>query len=335
MQQYDTTLPLLSFKSQYFINYNDFYDTSLEYRIGMIANKLKQMVYDYGYGIVINLPIDQFKTFAAVSALALKEEMTYTGGNNARENIGSGALSVGTEPPHVDVAPHNEMSYWTEYPEYILFCCENAPKGKGPTVISDNKLVTNDLLKTSLGKKFLDLGVTYVRNFHDACSNKSIPSLRSWQEAFGYQSKAEVKSLCENKGWEYSFSSKGNLKIIYTLPAFEFDPELKRNIFFTTSGCHGRSFKDWEPFNQLDLMDCPYHLLFGDGSEISDSELILLDKIFAKYSLPIYCEAGMLAMLHNRKFTHARPPFVPDPVQKRVIGVKFGNRVERFGQVNF
>ena len=302
--------------------------------ISNLGRSIKDDLTKLGVSIIHGFPMDGFDLYNELAQLIITKPMTYTGGNNSREDIGAGALSVGTEPPEVDVAAHNEMSYWYQYPEVIMFGCKQSPNGRGPTVIANNYEVTKDILSTTMGQKFKTLGVKYIRNFYDQnakeeCRNR--PSLRSWQDAFSCESKTEMTKICQDKQWDYQFSTNDDLTIAYKMRAFEFDPALNENLFFVTIGCHGCSFDHWAPFNKLENGQRPYHITFGDDTELTSEDIVIFQKILDKHSIPIFWETGKILVLDNRRYTHARPPFRPDPDKPRVIGVKIGNPVDRSG----
>jgi len=50
--------------------------------------------------------------------------------------------------------------------------------------------------------------------------------------------------------------------------------------------------------------------MYADGSEFSAKDLQTMDRIFARYSIPIHWQPGDIAVLDNITWTHARPPFV-------------------------
>lgn len=293
--------------------------------------EIKDSFRKYGYVIIKNIDTREFSEFSYLSSLFFDKGMDYFGGTNSRENLGNGVLSVGTEPPSVPVDAHNEMSYWNTYPEIIMFACKSCPPNTGATVIADNHAVSRDILKTAVGKKFQKFGVNYIRNFTDHNSCGKNPGLKSWQQTFGYEDKDSLISYLNRAGIHHEFSADGGLRVSYQLPAYEYDPIVQTNLLFVSTGNHGRAFDLWAPFNQLENKARPYHLQYGDGSELSRQDLEDIDAIFSLYSMPINWLPSMAAIIDNRRFTHARPVFTPNPSIPRELGVQIGNQVSRIG----
>ena len=91
----------------------------------------------------------------------------------------------------------------------------------------------------------------------------------------------------------------------------------------------GRAFDNWWPFNRLPNDQRPYHVTYADGSEFSDQDLLTLDQVFARYSIPIHWQPGDIAILENIAWTHARPAFELGAGEKRSISVLVSCPVER------
>ncbi|NRA45482.1 MAG: TauD/TfdA family dioxygenase [Oligoflexales bacterium] len=303
--------------------------------ISNLSRKITGDLISHGVSIVHSFPMNDFTKFNELAQSVITYPMNYKGGTNSREDLGGGTLSVGTEPPDVDVPAHNEMSYWHRYPEIIMFGCKQCPDGKGPTVIANNLDITKDILSTSVGRKFKEQGVKFIRNFYNEDSKQhghSETCLRSWQQAFGCSNKSAMIKLCEKENWGYSFTEKDDITISYKLPAFEFDPALNENLFFVPIGCHGYAFDHWAPYNSLENHRRPYHLTYGDGSELSTDDINTIEQINDAHGIPIFWENGKILIVDNRRYTHARPPYKADPMKPREIGVRIGNPIERYGQ---
>lgn len=263
--------------------------------------------------------------------------MDYQGGTNVRQNKGNDVLSVGTEPPWANVATHNEMSYAYTYPERFVIGCKSAPHGIAPTVVGDNVLMTELLLELPLGKKLQSLGVRYIRNFYDATSAPNNSHLfSSWQNVFNTEDPDEIAERAQSRlsgdqSCNLCWQADGGLRLTYNAPAFEYDPTLKQNLCFVSIGNHGYWFRQWPPFNTMPNIERPFHLQFGDGSEFTETELEQMAKIGNASSFPIYWVPGRIALLDNRRFTHARPKYTLPEGAKRELGVVLLNPVKRLG----
>lgn len=264
--------------------------------------------------------------------------MDYIGGTNDRANQGEGVLNVGTEPPWANVAAHNEMSYSNVYPELFIIGCKSAPKIGGCTVIADNQLITKALLQTEFGEKLRLLGVRYIRNFHDAQTpNVNGASFTSWQQVFGTNDREEAVARAKvilggDQICEVETTMHGGLRMMYNAPAYEYDPETQIDMLFMSVGNHGYWFRQWPPYNEVPHIDRPFHMQFGDGSEFTEADLSLFAKITNEYGYPIQWGPEKIAILKNRRFTHARPPYQLAEGEKRELGVVLMNSTPRAGQ---
>ena len=256
-------------------------------------------------------------------------KMEYKYGTGFRLPMGSGVLSVGTEPPNTPVDPHNEMAYWRYYPKKILFGCEAIPSRGADTVIADNQGVTDELLPTETGQKILDIGIRYVRNFSDRDRPEGIPSMKHWQEAFGFEDWEALVAYCNELGWSLLRRDDGSVQISYPEQGYEYDPVSGRDLLFTSLTRLGRAFDDWPPYNDLPGEQRPYHLTFADGSDFNEHDLATLDEIFARHSVPIKWQPGDIAVLENIAWTHARPPYELGEGEERRIGVLVSEPVDR------
>ena len=255
--------------------------------------------------------------------------MKYRYGTGFRAPMGSGVLSVGTEPPFTHVDPHNEMAYWRYYPKKILFGCEAIPARGADTVIADNRRVTGDLLPTETGRKILEIGIRYLRNFSDRDRSGGIPSMKHWQDAFAFEDLNELMAYCDELGWSLLRRDDGSVQISYAEQGYEYDPVSGRDLLFTSMARLGRAFDNWPPYNELPGEQRPYHLTFADGSDFGEDDLATLDEIFARYSIPIAWQPGDIAVLDNIAWTHARPTYELGEGEERRIGVLVSEPVDR------
>ena len=256
-------------------------------------------------------------------------QMEYKYGTGFRHPMGGGVLSVGTEPPHSPVEPHNEMAYWTFYPKKVLFGCEKIPSRGGETVIADNLRVTEDMLATEVGQKILDKGIRYVRNFSDRDRPDCIPSMKHWQDNFGIETRSELEACCAEMNWKLLQRDDGSVQISYPEQGYEYDPVSGTDLLFTSMTRLARCFDDWPPFDKLPSEQRPYHLTYADGSDFSASDIATMEKIYARYSIPITWRPGDIAVLDNIAWTHARPPYELKQGEERRIGLLVSEPVDR------
>lgn len=297
----------------------------------------QEMLLLQGAVILDNTGIEQVSDLRRICA-PFGEMMDYLGGTNDRADKGNGVLNVGTEPPHANVSAHNEMSYSNIYPEIFVIGCKSAPAIGGQTVIADNHLITQALLKTPFGEKLRVLGVRYIRNFHDAENPPaSGASFTSWQQVFGTDDKEEAISRAKlvlggDRICNVETPANGGLRIAYNAPAYEYDAETQTDLCFMSIGNHGYWFRQWPPFNDAPHIERPWHMQFGDGTEFTEDDLALFARISNEYGYPVQWTPGKIAVLKNRRFTHARPPYTLPEGSTREMGVLLMNPASRAGQ---
>ena len=190
-----------------------------------------------------------------------------------------------------------------------------------------------------LGEKLRDKGLRYIRNFDNASAHaENRTAFSSWQDAFVTDDREEVlrhanARLGGERGCTLEWLENGALRLSYYAPAYEYDAVLQRNLCFTSIGNHGYRFRQWVPFNKLPNIELPFHLQFGDGTEFSESELEQMVMVANASSFPLYWAPGTIALLDNRRFTHARPQFELSAGETRQLGVVLMNPVERRGLI--
>lgn len=293
----------------------------------------KDLLKENGVVLLDNVPLHKKSDLSSL-ADAFGVGMDYVGGTNKRDRS-SNILNVGSEPPFVNVAFHNEMSYSHWYPETFIIGCIKAPSTGGETVIGDNEKFTLDLQKTSLGRKLEDNGLIYIRNFHDQ-NNPIQTSMVSWQEVFGTENREEAADKARNvlaggEKFHIDWRENGGMRISYKAPAFEYDPTTNMNLCFASIGNSGYWFRQWSPFNMVENEDRPFHMLFGDGTEFSEHELDQMVRLMSRHSIPIKWKPGRVAVLDNRRWTHARPPYELLPGEEREMGVALLGPTARSG----
>lgn len=295
-----------------------------------LVSSIKHSLKTIGAVMVEHLPYDGPSDFGILADLVITRPMSYKEGNNSRKDLGEGVLTVGTEPAHLDIMAHNEMSYLDNYPQYIAFGCMSCPEGKGSTNIANNVLITDAIMGTSLDNQLREKGISYMRTFSSK-DHLDFPSLRHWQDIFGVDSEDEARQAAKAQGWSCQFGPKGEMQIAYQRPAFEYVSDVGRNLLFASLVNHGSFYDQWSPYNQVELQKRPSHMAFGDGSPFSEQDLSTFKDIMTRFEQPVFWKKGAAVFLDNRRWTHARPAFDLKPSEKRRIIVKIGNPLERIG----
>ena len=157
---------------------------------------------------------------------------TYIPGIAPRKEFKKGNSFVFTSteaPPHLPILPHNEMTYWPQAPDLIMFHCkmiESAPgSGSGETVIYDTSKAAA-ALEPALLKK-LALGSVFQRFYPGRFNPQwdiadSVAGGSCWQNAFATTNALEVESICKKNGvsfeWQHSSGNPPSLITRVLLP---------------------------------------------------------------------------------------------------------------------
>ena len=290
---------------------------------------IKTCFFEKGAVILINTGLKDLTHLKQWGSILIDNFMEYAGGNGPRKQLADSVYSVDGEPSSIYVHHHHEMSYLPHIPQCIVFGCTSIPNQGGETIIADNSAVTDELLKTELGQKLKEKGISYIRNLSDA--NKVTKTVhKTWQETFFLDSRQQMEDFAQHEAWTLKWKEDG-LQISYFAEAFEYNETLKKNMLMTSLCHHGMYFDEWLPFSKLAIEKRPFHMTYGDGEDFSDQEIDYFVRIFDNYSLPIFWQPGWVAIINNERWTHARPPYILKKNETRTIGLLLGNIKKRLG----
>jgi len=251
--------------------------------------------------------------------------MTYFGGTNYRQDIGGKVLNTGSEPAHLDLAQHNEMSYLNKFPGIIAFCGIKPSNVGGHTSISDNRKVTKNLPK-NMYERFDKEGVKYVRNFSSAefITEESEYFYKDWQSTFG-SDKTKVELTLKELENSWSWGENNKLKVWYVGKAFTNHPITGEKLFFNPSFSCSVWLNDWHPFNKLPYEEQPFPPYWGNGDKFSEEELNILKSLYDNETISEPYEEGDIIVLDNILYCHGRTKYSGE----RIVGVFFGNPTVR------
>lgn len=288
---------------------------------------LSALLLEHGQILLRNAPFDNADEFDQLFQSWLSP-MRYLHGTNEREELSQNILSVGTEPPHLLLRPHNEMAYADAWPRLILFACMVPTESSGVTMTTNNREVTR-ALSARLRDKFKQLGVMYIRRYTDETRVPAGSVFRKhWQSAFYTDNKSMVEEQCRRLGYSFEWEEEtGALITRYLRPAFVEHPITGEELFFTSLLSTNLWFDEWEPWASLPRDKRPEVVNWGDGSSISEEDLQELQSIYDRYTTAVPWQKHDIKILENMLTAHGRTPY--DPAAERVIFVSMGNRVSR------
>jgi len=266
-------------------------------------------------------------------------------GGSSRQTIGdspflnvSGALA-GT-PSFLENRLHTEMAYAASLPRWLAFCLVKQSKSPALTLLGDSASMGREL-SASLVEKFLSLGVVYVRQFHDE-SERGVDAFffDSWQKAF----RAETAEAAVETASKNALVEKGGyVRLRSTLERHRDGRRLTLRtwapVFHEMEGeglvwsgavlnRHGTKFDGHPVFGQVENCERPNHVVWGDGSEMSENELEELRRATERCTRRIELTDGDVMIVDNLRLQHGRSKFEGGQ-GGRLMGVMILGSVQR------
>jgi len=308
-----------------------------------LVERMEEMFHDQGVVRLTNTGLAKVEDMKRYANVVVKEQMRYEGGANPREGIIANVYEVGA-PHDAWLHYHHEMAYNQHSMKNIAFCSVKAPWGKGDTYLSENVFVTEELMKTDLGRKLKDYGVNYIRCLTDreAYEGQGWKDGRAvynhWQLSFGADDADEAVAKAHECGLETEWcrdplleESGRYLKTIMRADAFEFCPSLGRNLLFSSIADHNMWFDTWKGVSGVPPEKRPLQMTFGDGSPISTEEIRQWVSLYDRGGIRVRWQTGDIVAFCNYRFAHGRPAFDLRMWEERTIGVMLGEKFQRVG----
>jgi hypothetical protein len=119
------------------------------------------------------------------------------------------------------------------------------------------------------------------------------------------------------------------LKTRYYISAFEYFPQLDRNVLYSSIADDGMWFDTWPRVMHLPYDERPLKLTFGDGTEMTRAEKQQFVNVYDDFGIPIRWNVGDIAIVCNYRFAHGRPSVLLESGEERELGVLIGEAYER------
>lgn len=300
-----------------------------------LATTARATYHDTGLVHLTNTGLTDYADMRQLAMSVLRTEMDYEGGANPRGRIEPNVFEVGA-PLTAWLHYHHEMAYVDESPTALAFLAGAAVPGRGATFVSDNLRATDALMATELGAKLRDLGICYHRNLTDEqafIDREPIGVYNHWQRSFGTSDPREAEARAQAKGLITSWGDDRLLETRYYTSAFEYFPQLDRNVLFASVADHWMWFDAWPQVAHLPPEQRPLRLTFGDDSEFSLDELRQFVQVYDQFGTPIDWRVGDVAIICNYRFAHGRPGIELAPGENRELGVLLGDSFDRVGDL--
>ena len=231
---------------------------------------------------------------------------------------------------------HHEMAYIGRSTTMLGFLCHKALPDRGHTFVSDSLRATDAILETEFGQKLKRLGICYHRNLTDREAFRGTDQIgvyNHWQKSMMTDDPDEAIAMARSRGLEAEWGPNRLLKTRYYVSAFEYFPQLDRNVLYSSVADDGMWFDSWPKVMHLPYDERPLKLTFGDDTEMTREEKQLFVDVYDRFGIPIPWSVGDIAIVCNFRFAHGRPDIHLEDGESRELGVVIGESFDRVGDL--
>lgn len=244
--------------------------------------------------------------FQEAAGRILSRPAKYIQGATPRSELAANIYTSTEFPKDQEISLHNELSYVSNPPQKIIFCCLQAAEHGGQTQIADMYSVYKNLDKRILDT-FDRLGGWMLR--------------RSYQQGFG---PSIFKSFnLETIDEVVAFAQQENINVKWiddhyrseqVNPVIKIHPKNNVPVWFNhVVFWHSASLCPKVKAKMLEVCDeetLPYNTFYGDGSRISDTTINEIRSVYQQEEVVFDWQEGDLMLLDNLRVAHGRKPFV-------------------------
>ncbi len=296
-----------------------------------LAERMQKTFDDIGLVHVINTGLTDMQAMRLIATQVLKNQRKYEGGANPRKALQPNVYEVGA-PLIAALHYHHEMAYIGSSTKMLGFMCNKIPSEGGYTYVSDNVAATKSILSTPFGQKLKKLGICYHRDLTDRDAFKDRVEYgvyNHWQLSMLTEDPDEAIEEARARGLTAEWGENRKLKTRYITSAFEYCPQLDRNLLYSSMADDGAWFDTWPLVQHLPAEERPLKLTFGDLTEMTREEKQLFIDIYDRHGMPIPWKVGDVALICNYRFAHGRPGVDLKEGEERELGVLIGESFER------
>jgi hypothetical protein len=298
-----------------------------------LARRMRATYDSVGLVVLRNTGLTDLATMREFAKIVIDAEMLYEGVANPRDRLEGNVYEIGA-PLEARLPYHHEMAYVSKSTRLISFICADALPDRGATFVSDGVASTDALLATELGRKLKKHGVCYHRSLTDAESfvgEVGYGVYNHWQKSFGTDDPAVAEAI--ERGLIVEWGPNRLMQTRFYNPAFEYFPQLDRNLLYASLADHGMWFDTWPLVQHLPFADRPLHMTFGDDTDFTRDELEQFIKIYDDFGTKVDWSQGDVAVICNYRFAHGRPEIYLESGERRTLGVMLGEQFDRIGQL--
>jgi alpha-ketoglutarate-dependent taurine dioxygenase len=248
--------------------------------------------------------VEAFDDFAKVFCPARQD---YIGGNSPRTKVKDGIYTATEYPNSAKISLHNEASYLSSMPRYIMFYCEVAPKRGGQTQLADCRKVFQGIAH-SVRERFVSKRIKYVNNLHGGYGFG-----RSWRDVFQTDDRREVEQWLKMRGYEFHWKADGGLRTSIVGDGVAKHPETKEDVWVNQAEqWHPSSLDSRARKSLLSLLkeeDLPHNAYFGDGTPLVETDLDHIRQVLAEQEVVFEWAEKDVLLCDNYLVAHGRRPF--------------------------
>ncbi|WP_192509138.1 TauD/TfdA family dioxygenase [Pseudoalteromonas aurantia] len=264
---------------------------------------------DFGAVLFRGFNIHSEEDFQAFVAQGIKETAKYVEGATPRTKLAKGVYTATEFPADQEISLHNELSYVTEPPNKLAFCCLDAPDEGGQTQLVDVRKVLNRIGSEIASEFEKRDGWLLRRNY----GNGYGPSV---EKAFGMDDIEEIKAYGEKVDLKVTQLAADKVVTEQVRKAVHAHPVSGENVWFnhisfwhTNTLCPDVKARMEE---DLSLAEFPYSTSYGDGSAIDDDTVEAIRLAYLEEEVKFDWVAGDVLLLDNWLVAHGRKPFKGD-----------------------
>lgn len=245
--------------------------------------------------------IDTLEKFNAFTNCFDMPTLEYKQRTSPRYEVAKNIYHSTSYPADQSINMHSENSYAKNWAMKLAFCCIVPPEEQGETPIADNRMVLKKL-SAETKQKFLSKGVKYVRNISKWVG-------LSWEEVFQTDDKLVVEAECRNNGMVYNWDDDDRLVLTWNNGAIYKHPVTQEEIWFNHAFFFNKHSYSEDVLAALTDDELPFNTYYGDGTEISRSDIEEIKAAYEKATVKFAWEKGDVLFLDNMLTSHGRSPY--------------------------
>ncbi|MEM7582122.1 MAG: TauD/TfdA family dioxygenase [Acidobacteriota bacterium] len=281
---------------------------------GEHREELNRLVSQHGGILFRGFGVGSVEVFESLVRAVGGDLLRYRDRATPRSRVAGKVYTSTDFPPDQGIELHNENCYAHTFPMKVFFCCLQPAQQGGETPIADSRRVYDEL-DPKIRQRFVDRGVTYLRNF--------LPDVGlDWRTTFDVTDREELETFCRQARIDCEWRGEA-LRARQTRPAVAVHPQTGEKVWFNQATAFHVSTLDpalgGELVAQFGAEGVPKTTCFGDGAPLEEDDLSEIRRAFARVEVSFPWQQGDVLMLDNMLVAHGRRPF--EGPRKVIVGM--------------